>query len=387
MSQFKEYPNHLKIIFDAVASSITNSKMKKGPPSEESMIFEKSVEHGVAPIVFPVMKETYETSIPPGITKKFESYMHRFTMKQLKYSQEIDSICRCFTSSGIRAVPYKGPVISEKVYKPEYNRDYLDIDFLVSRDDIIAAGDALMENGYKASSKFLAIKNVGIHSSLIEIPSGVTFKNENRDIVIDLNWGIKNSKQRKKIPFERLWQNRITTTLFGNEVPCLSPIDRLIVVAIHGLTHSWHSIKWIADFAHSLSFLNSEAEKLMKAANSCNAKVAIYTGILLCSKLFQQRISSELNTISSKNRRASCISNYVLEAYKNDPIKLSAPKNEHIINILGTDNLYDMTVLSIKKLFQPNIDQYQARQLNPILWPVYIPMKLFSEAREIISFS
>jgi hypothetical protein len=62
-----------------------------------------------------------------------------------------------------------------------------------------------------------------------------------------LHWSISSPAFSFSIPFEELWERREHVEVLGASVAAPNPEDVLIVIAAHGASHRWLSLKWVCD--------------------------------------------------------------------------------------------------------------------------------------------
>jgi hypothetical protein len=66
----------------------------------------------------------------------------------LLLTSELHRLIRVFESAGIKAVPFKGPVLSSMIYGNPAMWTFDDLDILVQREDMACARELLRSNGY-----------------------------------------------------------------------------------------------------------------------------------------------------------------------------------------------------------------------------------------------
>src|ERR1700681_2544949 len=91
--------------------------------------------HGLPPEVERLLRSAYETNL----------------RRSLWFTVELARIMRHFERRQLRALPYKGPVLAQSLYRDLGLRSFSDLDFLISPADLERATQALAEIGYLPS--------------------------------------------------------------------------------------------------------------------------------------------------------------------------------------------------------------------------------------------
>src|SRR5208282_5338116 len=88
------------------------------------------------------------TEIGHSLRSAYEANLRR----SLWFTAELVRIMQHFERRQLRAVPYKGPVLAQALYRDLGLRSFSDLDFLISPRDFERAKQALAEVGYHPST-------------------------------------------------------------------------------------------------------------------------------------------------------------------------------------------------------------------------------------------
>jgi len=93
----------------------------------------------------------------------------------------------------------------------------------------------------------------------------------------------------RRRPIEQLFARQTRVQLDGHEVPALSIEDELVYICVHGATHLWERLGWIADVA-ALGTRHLDWQATTKTARQVGAERMLATGLCLASDLLHARL-------------------------------------------------------------------------------------------------
>ncbi len=202
--------------------------------------------HGVLPLAARNLVE-HARGLPPEIERSLRSAYEANLRRSLWFSAELARIVRHFERTQLRAVPYKGPVLAQSVYRDLGLRSFSDLDFLISPADFKPAEQALAEIGYRPSMDLAApverlFRRTG-YERLFASAGGN---------LVELQWALLPYFYGVDLRVEDLLARAGRTVVGRCEVPCLSPEDSLLVLCLHAAKHLWTRLIWLADIAETL---------------------------------------------------------------------------------------------------------------------------------------
>lgn len=165
--------------------------------------------------------------------------------RNIRLAGETLALLDSMAGGGIRAIPFKGPVLAADAYGDVALRQFDDLDFMVHPDDLMKAIRMTQARGWPPH---LALREPELEAYLragwdysCHIPSA--------DCWIELGSSIGPAYFSYRIDPREFWTDLGTATLEGRPVPCLSPPALLVLLCLHGNNHAWERIQWVADVA------------------------------------------------------------------------------------------------------------------------------------------
>ncbi len=175
--------------------------------------------HKVLPLIYLNLIKHFSEYVPKNIINQLREFIQAKTRRNLYLVRELFTLTNIFELNNISAIPYKGLVLAAAVYGDLSLRQFVDLDFLVSRQEYLKTQELLIAEGYNPPSQ----NNVDWERS---------FVHAKKQIGVDLHQGLTPDYLPIHIDFSGLWQRLESVSVGGVEFKSFSPEDLLIVLCI-----------------------------------------------------------------------------------------------------------------------------------------------------------
>lgn len=204
-------------------------------------------QHGVLPLAARNLTE-HARSLPPGIERTLQSAYDANLRRNLWFTAELTRIMKQFGRVQLRVVPYKGPLLTQLLYRDVGLRSYSDLDFLIVPADFDQAKRLLSEIGFSPATEIAPeVERLWLRAGYERSFDSKAGKN-----LVELQWALLPHFYGIDLRVEDLLA-RAGRTVFGEcEMPCLSPEDSLLVLCLHAAKHLWTRLIWLVDIAETL---------------------------------------------------------------------------------------------------------------------------------------
>lgn len=213
--------------------------------------------HGVLPLAARNLIE-HARGLPAEVERTLRSAYETNLRRSLWFTVELARIMQQFGRRQLRAVPYKGAVLAQALYRNLGVRSFSDLDFLISSSDFERAKQALAEIGYRPAADFSpAVERLWLRTGYERAFDGAAGKN-----LVELQWALlphfygvdlhSDDLHSDDLGVEDLMARAGRTVVGGCEVPCLAPEDSLLVLCLHAAKHLWTRLIWLSDIAETL---------------------------------------------------------------------------------------------------------------------------------------
>lgn len=161
----------------------------------------------------------------------------------LKHSAELLQIFALFSAENLEVLTFKGPALSQILYKNSCTRFYKDIDIWADKKDIPKIVTHLSTLGYHTTIE--DVKNY-INAKKYK---DISLKHRQKNIEIELHWQITNVEDNYYLTFENAWKNKETLIIHGQEISTLSKQDNYRFLCFHAYRHFYRRLNWLLDIA------------------------------------------------------------------------------------------------------------------------------------------
>lgn len=203
--------------------------------------------HGVLPLAARNLIE-HARGLPAEVERTLRSAYEANLRRSLWFTVELARIMQHFERRQLRAVPYKGAVLAQALYRDLGLRSFSDLDFLISSADFERAKQALAEIGYRPAADLSpAVDRLWLRTGYERAFDSAAGKN-----LVEVQWALLPYFYGVDVGVEDLMARDGRTVVGGCEVPCLAPEDSLLVLCLHAAKHLWTRLIWLSDIAETL---------------------------------------------------------------------------------------------------------------------------------------
>jgi len=201
--------------------------------------------HRVLPMVNRTLLRLRPEALPAAIRERFAANLDATLRNNLQISGELVRLIRIFRDAGLEAVPFKGPVLAQRVYGNLALRPFTDLDLLVRSRDVVRAEELLERAGFRPVKDLPQAQQ----AAYIRYEHDRSFIKEDSGVTVELHWRFFARYVAFALDHDAIWQRLDHVPLAGTDVPSLPPEELLLVLSVHGAKHLWTSLGWILDIA------------------------------------------------------------------------------------------------------------------------------------------
>ena len=234
--------------------------------------------HRVAGLVHEALVECGVSS-PAEHRYAFAQDARRIALQGIQFAAETKRLCALAEAAGIPVIVLKGAPLAQIAYGMVTTKHAKDIDLAVVPGDLAAMREMLTIAGYHADGP-AANKDepwyhshkkaqVELHAALVDYPSWL-----------------------HGLPMQTALDRRWRCT--SSDMPTLALNDLFAYLCVHGETHGWSRLKWLADLAALLAQRSPlEIVALHAYAATLGAERQAASALLLCATLLGTKLSEE----------------------------------------------------------------------------------------------
>lgn len=248
-------------------------------------LIQKALTHGLIPLLYYNLNQICPEYIPNEFSRDLKSQFNFNTNKNLLMVAELLNILRLLKNNGIKAVPYKGPVLADLIYGNIAFRQFGDLDIFVPKNNIEKAVDIITSNGYESQIKLKKSQELAFLKYLREYK----LINVENQIKIELQWKFSVPSISFNSNFENLiFDNKFELTNFYNhQFLNFSNESMFLILCMHNAGHYWGKLKWICDISEFILATKSLDWKMIKInAKKLGILRIVYINLALANKFY-----------------------------------------------------------------------------------------------------
>jgi hypothetical protein len=252
----------------------------------------KAHEHAIMPLVCRSLS-AFPDAVPNETLHQLQADFAEHARRNLFETRELLKLLRAMDQHGVRAVPYKGPVLAASAYGDVALRTFVDLDILVHERDILQAKELLLARGFQTLKTELTREQEEARLRTRD-QKDIVFLHPDLSIRVELHWRVA-SLFHFAVDNDLLWSRLETMTLGGAKVSVIKAEDMLLVLCVHGAKHSFKRLQWICDIAELIrANPNLDWHQVMDQASKSRSVRMLYLGLLLATSLLGAKIPREL---------------------------------------------------------------------------------------------
>jgi Uncharacterised nucleotidyltransferase len=257
-------------------------------------VIDLSETHKLTQLLYQNLKTSCPGVAPPDVLRQLHEMYSSHVQFILFLTGELVSLVKNFSAMGIPALPYKGPVLATQVYENLALRPFIDLDVLVPVDDILPAKEYLLDKGYRISWPELPLSNARQRAH-ISSKYNYQFFQSDRNITLELHWGVTPRYFAFPSNPEWLWQDLQTIPLAGTPILAFSIEKLLLILCVHGGNHLWDRVSWICDVSELISrHVDINWDAVFEDASRFGVRRLLLTGLRLARDLLDATLPDEI---------------------------------------------------------------------------------------------
>lgn len=272
---------------DDAARSASLRALVASPALDMDHLIQTVARHRVAPQVHRALTEA-GVSLPPDKAARLAQMAGLAARRSLNLAKESLFLQSVFDQSGLDAIFVKGTALALLMHRDVGMKDSWDIDLLVRPDQVDAACDLLIAEGYILN--YPTDLAPAAFKRFLDVAKECVFFHPARNIYLELHWKLVDNPHELAGLDLRQTQS---VALGSGTLRTLADPELFAYLCVHGTRHSWSRLKWIADVAAFLKGRSGdEVARLRDQAVAMGAGRAPDVALALCQSLFGRPLAT-----------------------------------------------------------------------------------------------
>ena len=254
-------------------------------------LLETAGRHMVTSLLYWHVNAICRDAVPQAILQRLHSHFLKSAKSNLFFTAELLRIIDLFDKNGIKAIPFKGPVLGITLYEDPALREFVDLDVLVQKGNVFRALRLLPALGYRRIPEY----SPAVEAGILKWGYNYHLGKENGQSFIELHWNVMPVYFGLPLSTDRWWERAESVTVQARAVCNLSAEDLLMALSAHGCRHMWGSLAWIGDLAR---LFNRHPEvnwdSVFKEYSHPDLQRMIFLGAIVAHDLLGAALPSEI---------------------------------------------------------------------------------------------
>ncbi len=303
--------------------------------------------HKVRPILYAAFKKCSPHKIPVSYLEQYQHRALQHSMHNLLMDQETARLLNLLKKKQVRVLPYKGSLLSHKIYQNNGLREVGDIDLYLPREDAKVGLEVLLEDGYEFEFKGTLPQNISTPQLIKDVLSiygwhEVALKKQSHQgttFYVDFHWRLAEAFYWYKINDDNLFEHTQTLKIHHTEVDVPSDENIFLMMLVHhGGREAWLQLKSLCDL---LMFFKTHQnhmdwQQLLQTAEKAKMKGILLWGTWLLEHFLDYSVPAVFSNHWSHPKRS----------YRAEEVVLYWEKSEVFWSQLGPKWRHTRLILS-----------------------------------------
>ena len=354
-----------------------------------------------------VVPQVYEALLPISHlvpSQPFDALRSRYqhnARKTLWFTAELLRILSHLKSAGIKALPYKGPVLAQALYGEVTKRQFGDLDILVLPEDVLTAKAALLDLGYKPKIELAP----PIEKTYVETGYEYSFNAVHAPNLLELQWrivprfysidfkvadflkradeislGIQEMEDGRSRPSFRIASAKRQPAL-GRPIRTLCGEDLMLVLCVHAAKHVWVQLSWLCDIAQLAKSQQLDWNAIQDEAHRLGIERIVSLNLLLAHNLLGTPLPPQINKRLQQDPAATNLADEIQPIIQRSTHYNTESLPYFRLMMRLRERWQDRARLLWRLTFTPSVSEWNAVRLPQALHPLYRLVRLSRLAR------
>ncbi len=333
-------------------------------------------ENAVLPLFYSNLRKYFpnvnpQTTLNPLRVRFRDHVKHNYLL-----TAELLKLLSEFETKGIKAVPFKGPILAATVYGDLTLRQFSDLDILVRRENVEQARNIIMSRGLKPWAKQRQVDAFYMRSRHAE-----TYVTEDGSVTVDLHWRFLQTHYSVEFEPEYLWKRLEPVSLGGRMIWGLNWEDLFLYLCIHGSKHCWERLGWICDISEMVRVSSKpDWNNLLGRARALNIERVVFLALRLAHKLLDtplpKNLASQIDKDPAIEKLFHIVRKNLFARKQQSGVSLSKASFQFRVRTRLQDKMPFLSY-SLHMAVTPNEHDLALLRLPDCLYFLYYPLRTF----------
>lgn len=336
--------------------------------------------HGVMPLLYWHLNAICPDAVPMAALNQLRDHFRNNTWRSLFLAGELVKLLNLLATNGIPAIPFKGPTLAASAYGNLALRQFVDLDILVRKVDVLRTRDLLVAMGWRPKLQLTRAQA----EAYLKYDCEYNLDRGDGRVLLEIHWGIVPRYFSFPLDIEALWQRLEPISLGDMELPSLSSEDLLLILCVHGTKHLWQRLEWICDVAHLIdAFQAMDWGRVIEQSRTLRSERMVLLGLYLGGDLLGAGLPNEIVKRMHADAVATSLARQVREQLFRDTEVPPGDFKSSLFHLRARERLQDRLWYCFDFAITPTIKDWAVMPLpGPLFCFYYLvrPVRLAAKA-------
>ncbi|HXM20154.1 MAG TPA: nucleotidyltransferase family protein [Terriglobales bacterium] len=306
--------------------------------------------------------------------------------KTLWFTGELVRIVSHLESAGIKALPYKGPVLSETLYGEVTQRQFGDLDVLILPADVAKAKAALLDLGYKPRIELASrAERAYIETAYVETGYEYSFSAAYGSNLLELQWQVVPRFYSIDFDVADFFERADEIIVGGRPMRTLCAHDLLLVLCVHAAKHVWVQLSWLCDIAQLAKSRQLDWNAIQDDAKRLGIERIVSLNLLLAHKLLGSALPPAIQKRLGEYPSTTVLADEILRVIERSVHYHTESIPYFRLMMRLRERWQDRARFLWRLAFTPSVSEWSAVRLPKRLQPLYRVVRLSRLAKRLAS--
>ena len=324
-------------------------------------LLREAMRHSCLPLVWRALEG--DERVPTALAAEMRLAFEANSVRNLRLAGELVAVNRRLLEAGVKAVPWKGPLLAERAYGDLRLRQFFDLDILVRRADLDRSVAVLAELGYQPQHQLRPAQR----DAYVDHMGELELVRQSDGQWVELHTAIVPSYFFRGRSAETFWDRLQTAQVARAAIAALDPVDEMEALCVHGSKHRWERLAWIVDVAMLGQRLDRQQwRRVHAAAVSHGVRRMLNTAILLAVGVCDAQLPDDVVAAAQVDSMARRLAKSARASlFDPDPGRLaelrfharmwdrSTDRARYLVGIATTPSVADCQAVTLPRPLQP----------------------------------
>lgn len=328
--------------------------------------------HGVLPIVEQSLRDL-EHLVPSAPRSELQQRFRENVLRTLRLTELLGRVMAALKEANVSSLPYKGPVLAQRLYGDVAMRQFSDLDFFVRATDLELAKSTLRKIGFVPHVNLRPAEE----NSLLDTGYELAFDGMGNRNLIEIQWRVLPRFYSIDFRIDDYFATAPGVEVAGRKFQTVSDEDGVLILCVHAAKHAWARLSWICDIAQLSSMAGIDWARIAERATGLGIKRIIGTTFFLVGEVLDGPVPAEIESLIRRDPEIRILGTEIIQGLRRD-FELDPESIAYFRLMLRTrERVRDRVRFVMRLILTPTETEWSLIRLPAWLFPLYRLVRVF----------